>query len=304
MNKLATWAIITVLFATTIIYGVLFVQNQNRINSLETQVSDLQSIETNVSNLQVQMNNFQGSITSIQSNLSSMNSAVSSIEDSNSQIQSQISSLQTVVSQLSEQVQTGEVNFSDTIKLVEPCLVRVDTDLGSGSGTIVQANGYVLTNQHVIDQARTIQITLMNGDQFTATVVKADTDLDVAVLQITSTRTDFPVVTIGSASDVIVGEEIMVGGFPGGEELTGPATFTMGFVSAIRNDPTVNINYVQIDAAVNPGNSGGGLFTIDGKLIGIPSYGIDFGGSVDWEGLNLAIPIEIFAPFIQSVIGS
>ena len=301
MNKYATWVAVIILLIATIVYGILFVQTNDRINRLDTQAAELQSISTTVSGLQSQLNSSQNSITSLQSGLSAINSSISSLQGGNAQIQSQLSSLEAAVSQLASEIQTPSGNFADTVTKVEQSIVRVDTNLGSGSGIIIRANGYVLTNQHVIDQAGAIEITLMNGDVLPATIVDSDATIDVAVLKITSTRTDFPVVTIGSRSDFKVGDEVLVGGFPLGTDLPGPASFSSGIVSAIRNDPTVNIDYIQTDASVNPGNSGGGLFTLDGKMIGIPSYGID--PFQDIELINLAIPMEIASPFIQAAIG-
>ncbi len=104
---------------------------------------------------------------------------------------------------------------------------------------------------------------------------------------------------------MVIGQEILTCGFPLGDELFGsasfgPASFNHGMVSAIRNlpsgntdNPAVKLDYIQIDADINPGNSGGGLFTLDGKLVGIPSYGFS-------TGINTAIPVNAVQALIQS----
>ncbi len=197
---------------------------------------------------------------------------------------------------------TGNLDFTTTIEKIQPVLVRIDTDIASGSGVIVNASGYVLTNQHVIDQASSIQATLMDDSVLSAQVVSADSNLDIAVLKLSSDRTDFPVADIGSSNDVQVGEYVIAGGFPLGEVLPGPATFTEGIVSAMRYDSSVDITYIQMDSPISPGNSGGGLFNRQGVFIGIPSYDISERG-VDAEDLNLAIPVDIAMPMIESAIG-
>jgi serine protease Do len=253
-------------------------------------------------------------------------SAVAALETENSTLQasiaqqqmaadgllSQIAAMQQTVSSLSGTTPTGAptpTDFTVPAKIIEPTIVYVEaTDrfgAGTGSGTIIRADGYVLTNQHVIAGSTAISITLKTGEKFTATVLASNADLDAAVLKLNTTRKDFPVATMGNSATVAVGQEILTCGFPLGSELFGsanfgPATFNHGMVSAIRNlasgnteNPAVKLDYIQIDADINPGNSGGGLFTLDGKLVGIPSYGFS-------TGINTAIPINAVQALIQS----
>ena len=186
---------------------------------------------------------------------------------------------------------------------------------GSGSGTIIRSDGYVLTNQHVIAGATSISVTLKTGEKFTATLVNSNADLDAAILKLNTTRTNLPTVTMGSSASVVIGQEILTCGFPLGSDLFapnaafGPATFTAGVVSAIRNlpstntnNPAVTLNYIQIDADINPGNSGGGLFTLDGKLVGIPAYGGTNSDGSAAAGINWAIPIDAVQSLIQSSV--
>ena len=194
---------------------------------------------------------------------------------------------------------TGD-SFAAVIAQVEPKIVRIDCTvsggLDSGSGTIVDARGYILTNAHVVAGATAIKVTLKDGTILAATVVHSDTALDMAILKLTTTRTDFPVITLGTMSDFALGDEIVAGGFPMGTSLPGPASFTQGIVSALRT--YAGSPWIQIDVAVNPGNSGGCLFTETGKMIGIPSAGIDDG--TDFEDINLAIPVSLISPFVAA----
>jgi S1-C subfamily serine protease len=190
-------------------------------------------------------------------------------------------------------------SFVSIIPQVEPSIVRIDVTISgglqSGSGTIVDRRGYITTNAHVITGGQSIKVTLKDGTVLSATVVVSDTNQDLAIIKLTTTRTDFPVMTLGTMADVLVGEDVMAGGFPAGTELLGPATFTTGVVSALRTYS--GANYIQTDATVNPGNSGGCLFTLSGKMIGIPSSGIQSQVD-DFEEINLVIPIDQVAAFI------
>ena len=194
-------------------------------------------------------------------------------------------------------------SFTGIVPQVEPKIVRVDVTLAqgtsSGSGTIIDNRGYILTNAHVITGGQGIVVTLMDGTVFSATVAASDTNQDLAILKLTTSRTDFPVMTLGTMSDVVVGENVMAVGFPGGTDLRGPASFTAGIVSAMRTYS--GSSYVQTDAAINPGNSGGALVTLNGKMIGIPTAGIE-PARQDFEDINLAIPINRVSAYIAQVI--
>jgi serine protease Do len=190
-------------------------------------------------------------------------------------------------------------SFTSIVPKVEPMIVRVDVTLenglASGSGTIIDKRGYITTNAHVVKGAQRIDVTLMDGTVLPATVVKSDTKQDLAIIKLTTSRSNFPTMPIGTMADVLVGEAVMAVGFPAGTSLAGPATFTAGVVSAFRTYN--NAKYIQTDTPINPGNSGGCMFTLSGKMIGIPSEAIK-PYSQDFEDINLAIPIDQVSVFI------
>jgi serine protease Do len=127
--------------------------------------------------------------------------------------------------------------------------------------------------------------------------------LDLALLKIDSTRTDFPEAVLGLSADIVVGGGAVAIGYPLGPELSGQATFTNGIVSAIRSfyeDGKTN-EYIQTNAAINPGNSGGPLVNLDGEVIGITTWAIRVYGNEIWVGLNFAIPIDDAKSFIEEV---
>ena len=190
-------------------------------------------------------------------------------------------------------------SFTNVISQIEPSIVRVNVTLSngtsSGSGVIINNRGYIITNAHVINGQQSIDVTLMDGTIFSALVVASDSNQDLAIIKLTTTLTDFPVITLGTKSDVVVGEPAMAGGFPAGTDLPGPASFTAGIVSAMRIYN--GIKYIQFDASISPGNSGGCLVTANGKMIGITTAGIT-PPLDDFEGINLAIPIDQVSTFI------
>jgi len=195
------------------------------------------------------------------------------------------------------------VSFASLAPQVEPTIVRLDVTIArgisSGSGTIIDSRGYVMTNEHVVAGGRSINVTLKDGTVLGASVVGSDANQDLAVIKLTTARTDFPVMTLGTMADVFVGEPVMAVGFPGGPDLPGPATFTAGIVSALRTDS--GSTFIQTDAPINEGNSGGCLVTLSGKMIGIPSGEFATQGQV-FNDVNFAIPISQVAAFISQYV--
>ena len=161
------------------------------------------------------------------------------------------------------------------------------TSSGAGSGVIITEDGYILTNNHVIENATSITVTLHNGESYPATLLGLDEQLDIALLKIDTTG--LTPATIATSSDLLVGQTVVAIGNPLGQ-LGG--TVTQGIISALDRMITIDgqtMTLLQIDAAINPGNSGGGLFNAQGNLIGIvnaKSTGSDI------DGIGFAIPID------------
>ena len=141
-----------------------------------------------------------------------------------------------------------------------------EPQIGLGSGVIVSADGYLLTNNHVVDGADEIRVRLADGREAQAKLVGTDPDSDVAVLKITLDR--LPVVSLGNIDQLQVGDAVLAIGNP----FNVGQTVTSGIVSALgRNGLGLSTfeNFIQTDAAINPGNSGGALIDVNGNLIGI-----------------------------------
>ena len=174
---------------------------------------------------------------------------------------------------------------------------------GAGSGVIITQSeeaGYLLTNNHVIEDAREIRVRLTNGDEYVAQVLGADSSIDLAVLRIQKQAEEsFTVAPLGDNSKLSVGDQVIAIGNPLGS-LGG--TVTDGIISALdRNVKIDNVSMVllQHNAAINPGNSGGGLFDAMGNLIGIVNAKTFKTGI---EGLGFAIPINIAHDFFYRVM--
>ena len=174
----------------------------------------------------------------------------------------------------------------------------------SGTGFIISADGYILSNYHVVEGASRLTVITFMGDEYDARLVGFDQMNDVAILKVEAA--DLPTVTIGSSDELIVGDQVVAIGNPLGE-LT--SSLTVGYISA--KDRTINtdgnlINMMQTDAAINPGNSGGPLFNMKGEVIGITTakYSGSTGSGASIEGIGFAIPIADVMSMTEDLIAN
>ncbi len=173
---------------------------------------------------------------------------------------------------------------------------------GSGSGIIFQDNGYIVTNQHVIDGASEISVILNTGEEFAAELIGQDTKTDLAVLKIDPKNTKLTAATLGDSTTVQVGETAVAIGNPMGQEFSG--SVTAGIISAVNRTMTIEnrtYNLLQTDAAINSGNSGGALINQYGEVIGINSVKLSTTGV---EGMGFAIAISEAKPIIDDLMAS
>jgi serine protease DegQ len=169
--------------------------------------------------------------------------------------------------------------------------------MGLGSGVLVSADGYLLTNQHVVDGADDIEVTLSDGRSASASLVGTDVDSDLALLKVA--LENVPVIPFGSMAQLAVGDPVLAIGNP----FNVGETVTSGIVSALdRNQLGLSTieNFIQTDAAINPGNSGGALVDGEGRLVGINTAIFSrSGGSM---GIGFAIPVDIAREVMDSLI--
>lgn len=168
---------------------------------------------------------------------------------------------------------------------------------GAGSGVVITSDGYIITNNHVIEGASTVTVSMNDGTAYPAEVIGSDAESDLAVLKIDAT--DLTPAVVGDSSKLVVGEEVIAIGNPLGS-LGG--TVTNGIISALARQVTIDgteMTLLQTNAAVNPGNSGGGLFNLAGELVGIVNAKSSGSGI---EGLGFAIPSSIASQVVEQLI--
>lgn len=202
------------------------------------------------------------------------------------------------------------IDLADMVDEASPSVVEVYTETkqvsnrfqdyvteGAGSGVILTENGYIVTNHHVIDGASTIKVRLSSGQSYTASLTGTDEKTDLAVLKIDASG--LTAATLADSSTVRVGDFVIAIGNPLGE-LGG--TVTNGIISAKDREITIDgesMTLLQTSAAVNPGNSGGGLFNLDGELVGVVNAK---SSGEDIEGLAFAIPANTVKEITQELI--
>lgn len=205
-----------------------------------------------------------------------------------------ISSGTNPIPEIVEQVSRGVIGVTG-YKYDE--MVKRDVAASMGTGFIFSSEGYIMTCQHIIDSMNSVKVTLEDGSEVDAEIMGADKTMDIAVLKIKAD--DLKPLKIGDSDSIRVGDFVIAIGDPTGRELSGTTTY--GIVSAVSR--TVNIDgssnvYVQTDAAINPGSSGGVLLNMQGEVIGLTSAKTvtasydEFGNAISAEGLGFATPIN------------
>lgn len=244
------------------------------------------------------VNHEAGMVTETTAGKNEVNVLPTSTSETNSNI-----SVSDVVEKTSSAI-VGIVNMQQQNSRFSRSLDAVES--GSGSGVIFKKtnNGaYIVTNNHVIEGATQIEVSLHNGEKTTAELIGADALTDLAVLKIDAKYAD-NVLEFGDSSSLRAGDQVLAIGNPLGLEFS--RTVTQGIVSAVDREISVStsagewdLNVIQTDAAINPGNSGGALINTQGQLIGINSLKISESGV---EGLGFAIPSKDVVPIVNEII--
>ncbi len=228
-----------------------------------------------------------------------------SLKSFKTQNQKQIDALSNLIDQIEHQssiklnelknelkdIRIQSADFSAIVDDVLRSVVSVRTNLGQGSGAIIDTKGYVVTNVHVISGASSIKVTTYSGKTYTVdTVVGYDNNADIAVLKVDAL--DLEALKFGDSSALKVGEKVIAAGNPAGLSFT----VTEGIVSAFRTAQN-NIDYIQTDVPINPGNSGGPLINSRGEIVGINNFKV--GG---FEGLGFAISSNEVKSSVSKII--
>ncbi|HXQ80890.1 MAG TPA: Do family serine endopeptidase [Opitutaceae bacterium] len=170
-------------------------------------------------------------------------------------------------------------------------------ETGLGSGVVISPDGYIVTNNHVVDGAKQVTVTLADGRELQARVVGRDPQTDIAVVKVSAR--DLPAITFASSGKVEVGDRVLAIGNPFGIG----ETVTTGIVSATGRRAGIGLAYedfIQTDAAINPGNSGGALVDVEGRLVGINTAILSRSGG--FQGVGLAVPADLVGNVVDNLV--
>jgi S1-C subfamily serine protease len=325
MNKWMSMGLALILVIATVTNGVLYFQTsdkleaaQNQIEELEGNLSSLENgftaLENDVDDVKWSLSQTDTNVSTLQEDVSSLNDAISSVQGDISELDNKYDSLAEDYSDLSSDIEALEdatVDYTAIISAIEPSLVmirsEIDGEWHSGTGVIITNDGWVLTAGHILDGATDVEIILTDGSVYAGEDVYTNT-IDAGLVKIDSSGTDFTAAVLGSSSNTQVGEQVIVAGYPLG--LDGDPTYTVGIVSAFRTVEEWDTNeYLQVDAAVNGGNSGGPVVNMKGEVIGIISWGFEGYADDDgyfydevFEGMNYAVPIDQIFPLPDEIV--
>jgi len=247
---------------------MMFTKQSTDYNNLNEKITSLQT------DTQVKLNELSSSILTAQNNLKTLDSQLGSLDNEMVKLKASASS-----------------DFSGVIEESVKSVVTIKTDLGQGSGFIIADGGYVVTNEHVIDGAEAAVIITYDGQTHSVAVIGKNTKMDIALLKIE--ETDYSPLSLANSDNIQVGEKVIAIGNPLGLQFS----VSEGIVSAVHRTGDNEINgYIQTDASLNPGNSGGPLINKEGKVIGINNFKVS--GS---ESLGFALESNYIKDTINNI---
>ncbi len=290
MHKRAKNIILAVLAVIVLSGGMVYYFNYNI--GLARQDYNAKILDLN-EQLSENLQSLRNQVEVLGSNLSSQIGIVDvNLQNFKKQNQQEINTLSQLIDQIEQQsnieldelreqlkgIQIKSADFSAIVDGVLQSVVSIQTNVGQGSGAIIDKKGYIVTNVHVISGASTVRAVAYSGKAYNAnTVVGYDSNADIAVLKIDAP--DLMALSFGDSDNVKVGEKVIAAGNPAGLAFT----VTEGIVSAFRTAQN-NLKYIQTDVPINPGNSGGPLINTKGEIVGINNFKV--GG---FESLGFAI---------------
>jgi len=241
-------------------------------------------------NFNVLTNKINGIKFETQSNLQNINSLSESLIETNKDLNTLNSELGTIGQEFDILKASAGEDFSGIIEDAVQSVVTIRTDLSQGTGFIITTDGYVVTNYHVMENAKAATIITSDNEDHFVTLIGKDDDFDLALLKIDG---DYKKLRLANSNSVSVGEKVIAIGNPLGLQFS----VSQGIVSAIhRVGPNGVEGYIQTDAALNPGNSGGPLINTNGRIIGINNFKL--GGS---ESLGFALESNFIEDAINDI---
>jgi S1-C subfamily serine protease len=260
--------IIIFMIVSTILMYMMFTKQNTDYNTLNEKITSLQA------DTQARLNDLSSSLLDTKNNLKTINSQLGSLD-----------------SELVKLKASASSDFSEVIGSAVKSVVTIKTNLGQGSGFIIADGGYVVTNEHVIDGATAATIITYDGQTHSVSLIGKDVNMDIALLKIT--ETGYSPLTLANSNDVQVGEKVIAIGNPLGLQFS----VSEGIVSAVHRSGDNELNvYIQTDASLNPGNSGGPLINKEGEVIGINNFKVS--GS---ESLGFALESNYIKETINNI---
>ena len=251
---------------------------------------------------------FTYSYFNIQSELSQSQAQISDLQQQFQSVQQQFEDSQRQLEIALQQLQnlnqsTDSLPLPQIYDMIKDSVVLIATNLGEGSGFVYNEEGYIITNNHVIENAANMQVTFIDGNITAATVVGTDPYSDLAVIKVNPSSTQLHPVVLGNSSNLVVGEPIIAIGNPYGLS----DSMTSGIVSALGRELSATGGYaivdvIQVDAAINPGNSGGPLVNMNGEVVGVNSAIVSQTG--EFSGVGFAIPSDTVKREVPSLIAT
>ncbi|MBR9701975.1 trypsin-like serine protease [Candidatus Pacearchaeota archaeon] len=262
--------IIFMIISGILLNTVLTKQNLN-YNSLNNKISDLQA------DTQSKFNELTTNILETKNNVKSLNTQVGSIDEQFSELDMELDELKA----------SASADFSGIIEDAIKSVVTIKTDMSQGTGFIIDSEGYIITNYHVMKDAKSAGIFTYDGGTHAVRLIGKNEQMDLALLKIEG---NFDELKLDDSDDIEIGEKVIAIGNPLGLQFS----VSEGIVSAVNRPGPNNIEaYIQTDAALNPGNSGGPLINKQGEVIGINNFKIG-------SGENLGFALE--SNYIEDVV--
>ena len=194
---------------------------------------------------------------------------------------------------IAQSITRQELSTSEIVSRISPAVAHIVGENGAGTGIVIDSRGYILTNSHVVEGENDFIVRLPDREEVIAEIEYQDPSLDIAIIKCPGNG--YPYVPLGSIEELSLGDDVVAIGFPLGSLLGDSASTSKGIISAFRN--IEGIEYIQTDAPVNPGSSGGPLVNTYGEIIGIVSWGI-----AETEGMNFAIEVNSIKTHLEDII--
>lgn len=273
---------------SVIVISLLFLGNFYVTNLREDYTTQIDSLKDEIQGLENELEEKQDQINTISTDVRETEGKVQDLEDTAGEQGMQLGELSQQVGDLAIESES----FSAIIPDVIDSVVSVFTNRGQGSGAIISNDGLVVTNYHVIQGARTIRIMTYDMDLYDVTVVGFSSRNDIALLQITANET-FSDFELGNSNNLLTGQKVVALGNPAGLDFTA----TEGIISSPSRLADDGLRYIQTDATLNPGNSGGPLINSQGELIGIIDFKV-----AGYEELGFAIPSNRVDDVVEAIL--